>query len=252
MTTTPLGFAHVANNQNQPEVPVNALCDNVENSIHARETYTITGDKTLTQDEFTKNFHHILNANAGSPTEPSASWTLTVPAYTKSFSVENNSGFTVTVASAGAGASVGLANGRSQLFNTDAVDIFALSSAVATPGTLGTLTIPIFIQGLPTSAELLLLFSPVDAGKFQIPAGATGSRFEGEVNATASTTYSLKKNGSQFGTAQVGAGASSGTFTVASATTFDPSVPDKLTIVAPVSPDATHADFTIHLQADLV
>ena len=68
MTTTPLGFQHVANNQNQPEVPINNLADNTENSIHARKIYTITGNRTLTQDEFTKNYHHVLNANAGSPT----------------------------------------------------------------------------------------------------------------------------------------------------------------------------------------
>ena len=133
-----------------------------------------------------------------------------------------------------------------------AVGVFALSSAITTDSTVGTLTIPLYIQGLPTSSELLLVFVPVDAGQFRIPAGATGSKFEGQVNATASTTYSLKKNGSQFGTAQVGAGVSSGTFTVASATTFDPSVPDIFTIVAPASPDATHADFTIHLQAELL
>jgi hypothetical protein len=252
MTTTPLGFQHVANNQNQPEVPINNLADNTENSIHAREIYTITGDRTLTQDEFTKNFHHVLNANAGSPTEPSASWTLTVPAFTKSFSVENNTGFNVTIASVGAGASVILAATRSQLFNTDAVDVFALSSAVATPGTLGTFTVPVFVQGKSSVSELLCLFTPIELGDFRIKAGATGSSFEGAVNATALTTYSLKKNGTEFGTAQVAASASSGTFTVASDTDFTFAAKDKLTIVAPGTPDATHGDFMIHLKTELI
>ena len=71
-------------------------------------------------------------------------------------------------------------------------------------------------------------------------AGLTGSQGTAGVAATAATTYSIRKNGSNTGTMAFAAGATTATFTMASATTF--MAGDVLTIVAPASPDATLAN----------
>jgi len=78
------------------------------------------------------------------------------------------------------------------------------------------------------------------AGTVKFPTGLTGSQGTAGLAATATTTYSIRKNGSNAGTMVFAAGATTATFTMASATTF--MAGDVLTIVAPVSPDATLAN----------
>jgi len=74
---------------------------------------------------------------------------------------------------------------------------------------------------------------------FSIPAGATGSFSKWDVAATGSTTYTLKKNGTSFGTVLISAAGVTGAFTVASTTSF--AVGDVYTVVAPGTADATLA-----------
>jgi len=80
----------------------------------------------------------------------------------------------------------------------------------------------------------------VFAGIVMFAAGLTGSQGTAGVAATAATTYSIRKNGSNVGTMVFAAGATTATFTMASATTF--MAGDVLTMVAPASPDATLAN----------
>ena len=80
----------------------------------------------------------------------------------------------------------------------------------------------------------------VFAGTVMFAAGLTGSQGTAGVAATAATTYSIRKNGSNVGTMVFAAGATTATFTMASATTF--MAGDVLTMVAPASPDATLAN----------
>lgn len=92
--------------------------------------------------------------------------------------------------------------------------------------------------GAPT-ASLVIMRLPM-VRKVVFPASLSGSYMIAATAATASTVFSLKKNGVEFGTATFGAAGTSATFAAASATNF--SVGDILTIVAPASPDATLAD----------
>jgi hypothetical protein len=91
----------------------------------------------------------------------------------------------------------------------------------------------------PTTTNLVVQ-RYVFAGTVMFPAGLTGSQGTAGVAATATTTYSIKKNGTNVGTMVFAAGAMIGTFSMPSATTF--MAGDILTVVAPVSPDATLAN----------
>jgi len=80
----------------------------------------------------------------------------------------------------------------------------------------------------------------VFAGTVMFAAGLTGGQGTAGVAATATTTYNIRKNGANVGTMVFGGGATTATFTMASATTF--MAGDILTLVAPASPDATLAN----------
>ena len=91
----------------------------------------------------------------------------------------------------------------------------------------------------PTTANLVVQ-RYVFAGTVMFPAGLIGSQGTAGVAATATTTYSIKKNGTNVGTMVFAAGATTAGFTMPSATTFMAS--DILTVVTPASPDATLAN----------
>lgn len=75
-----------------------------------------------------------------------------------------------------------------------------------------------------------------------LPAGLLGSMGVAGVAATGSTSYSLNRNGVQFGTMTFSAASASASFSAASDTVISPG--DIITVVAPTSPDSTLADLT--------
>jgi Putative phage tail protein len=80
----------------------------------------------------------------------------------------------------------------------------------------------------------------VFAGAVTFPAGLAGSQGTAGVAASASTTYEIRKNGTNVGTMAFAASATMATFAMPSATIF--MAGDILTVVAPASPDATLAN----------
>jgi hypothetical protein len=81
---------------------------------------------------------------------------------------------------------------------------------------------------------------------FTLPASLTGSQGDAGTAAGASTVFSIKKNGTEFGTATWATSGTDATFAAASSTTF--AVGDILSIVAPASVDSTLADISITLN----
>ena len=103
-----------------------------------------------------------------------------------------------------------------------------------------------FYPGTPTASAIVMKIKP--ARTLVLPINLTLSVADAEVAATGSTVFSIKKNGSSIGSITFGVGASAGTFTFSSEETLIGGT-DKLTIVAPVSPDLTLADISITLAA---
>lgn len=102
--------------------------------------------------------------------------------------------------------------------------------------------------GKPANSAVISRMVAVRA--FRIPASATGSLSKSAVAATASTTYSLQKNGVQFGTMVYSAAGTTGAFTVASNADF--AIGDVMTVVAPATADTTHADMEFTLVSTLL
>jgi hypothetical protein len=92
--------------------------------------------------------------------------------------------------------------------------------------------------GLPTASLVIQRY--VFAGAVTLPSGLTGSQGTAAIAATATTTFSIRKNGANVGSMVFAAGATTASFTMTSTTVF--LAGDILTVVAPVSPDATLAN----------
>lgn len=101
-----------------------------------------------------------------------------------------------------------------------------------------------FYPGVVDDSALCLRHVCVFAVDF--PAALTGSYSKAGAAATAETIFSIKKNGSEFGTITFAISGTTGTLAAASATSF--SAGDLLTIVAPADNDASLADVDFQLK----
>lgn len=100
------------------------------------------------------------------------------------------------------------------------------------------------VTGRPKANEILVTV-PIVAGVNEFTLLSTGSGFylAGGTATTANVTYTLKKNGSTVATITCGATETTATGTVSSTVSFEGG--DVLTLVAPETPDTTHANFGI-------
>lgn len=103
------------------------------------------------------------------------------------------------------------------------------------------------IEAAPLAGEIVARY--VTPRAFTLPSGATTSIAKAGVAATGSTVFTMKKNGSSFGTVTFAASGTSGTFSVASLVSF--AAGDIITITAPDPADATCASIGITLVGTL-
>ncbi len=96
------------------------------------------------------------------------------------------------------------------------------------------------IGGQPPSGEILLYFPAPQA--MTIPTNATGSTAACSTAPTATATFSLRKNSTQFGTVIFSAGATTGTFAVTAASF---AAGDVLSVVMTSEFDSTFSDIGI-------
>jgi hypothetical protein len=101
-------------------------------------------------------------------------------------------------------------------------------------------------EGKPADGAIVLTFPVVR--NFTLPANLTGSGARSAAPATATATFTLKRNGSSFGTVEFASTATTGTFS-STLTSFTPG--DLFTIEAPNPQDTTLANIGITIKADL-
>jgi len=114
------------------------------------------------------------------------------------------------------------------------------SKGRVTSATSGTLPweCGVSIHGTMTGAEVVIRM-PM-ARTIILPSGLTESRAVANTAATVDSNFTLRKNGTLFGTIAFLAGITTGAYSAATVTTFAPG--DIFTVTSPVTPDATLAD----------
>lgn len=123
-------------------------------------------------------------------------------------------------------------------YNFFALEVLETSTSLAVPFYSD-------IQRLGSLVNSETLRVQVAAQAFDVPASGTGSKAYAATGPSSQTILSLKKNGSEFGTITFASSATTGTFTIASNTSF--AVGDVLTVVAPSNVNGM-ADLSIMLK----
>jgi hypothetical protein len=103
-------------------------------------------------------------------------------------------------------------------------------------------------EGTPGASEVLL--RAVLARRTRLAANFATSRGHAGIVATAQTDFDVQRNGLSIGTVRFPAGSATATFIAARAVTREPG--DRLTVVAPATPDATLANIAVTLAGALV
>lgn len=98
----------------------------------------------------------------------------------------------------------------------------------------------IAVEGTLTNGEVFVRF--VSPRAWRLPSGASGAALAGTA-ATGAVTIAIAKNGTQIGNISFGVGATTGTVSITSNTTF--ATGDVLTLTGPATADATLADLAI-------
>ena len=101
--------------------------------------------------------------------------------------------------------------------------------------------------GSPGASQVIERY--IFATPVTLPAGLAGSYGAAGTAATAPASFAIQQNGAAVGTMAFAAGAATAGFTMAAATAFAAS--DVLTILAPASPDPTHANLAWTLSGTL-
>jgi hypothetical protein len=231
MTTTPiLAIEQIASNENQPEVVANdgflALEDATQNSLAVSLS---AGNVTLTAGQFTRYAVFICSGHT-------VARELIVPLTKRVFGVINSGTGNVTVKGA-TGTSAVLVPGEGLLCLGEGTNIlpFRTSQPYETA---------FYVSGL--IPEVTNVVRHVFARTVIFPANFAGSYAAADEAATASTVFSVLKNGATVGAITFAISAATATFTTSGGTPVTFVAGDVLEVTPP-TPDATLADIAFNL-----
>lgn len=232
-----LAITQLATNQASPEVPIN----DAMGAFDAAVTEILTIDLSLANFLMTNLQYRnsilfrIINATT-------VGRNVQIPQIKRGWvifesDVANTQSFTIVRGTT----SVACVPGRTYLVYTDGT---ANGLAVRDIGGLSEPhDLHVFLPGTMTAAQLLYRLETVRP--FTLPINLAGSFVSATVAATASTTITLKKNGTSIGTAVFGIGSPTATLTFTVAVSF--AITDILTIEGPAVADATLANVSLDL-----
>lgn len=137
------------------------------------------------------------------------------------------------------------------IFGQALQDLSALTPTSYTLTGAGAVPAPSYVSGswsgAPAAGQVIERY--IFATPTNFPAGLAGSYGTAGIAATAAASFTIAKNGTGVGAMDFAAGATSATFSLATATAF--AAGDVLTIIAPASPDASLANLAWTLAGTL-
>lgn len=159
MPSDNLNIPLVSTSQNQKELTINDAINAIDNALNSSLNITITVDRTLTTDEFTRNVIFNLTGT------PAGAFNLVIPATERLFAVRNNTGQTVTVKYSASG-SFPISTGDAALIHSNGTDIVGLGG-----GTGGGATVFTDLTDVPSS------YTGHSLKRVRVNTGETGLEF---------------------------------------------------------------------------
>jgi hypothetical protein len=237
MSSTNLGIPLLVDSQSSKYITVNDAINLLDEAMNSLLAVTMTdADYTFSSGASLEAAAFVMSGTL------TAARNVIVPNNAKFMVFENSTtgGFPITVKTA-AGTGIAVANGSGYaLLYCNGTNV----SAVGTAASGGPFDVSVFAPGVGTASQKLARIPFARAVVF--PAGAALSVAKASANATASTTFTLTKNGTAFATVNFATGAAVGTWTQASVANF--AAGDVLEIDGPGTADATLADVGITLS----
>lgn len=223
-----LNLPALVGGQANPETTANDAFGALDAAFTEQVTVDLTLDVTMTATVYRSALRFSI-------TPSGTAKTLTLPAIKRMAIVSNDSTHSLTLAVGST--SVAMAVNDVLLIYTDGTTNGLSAWPLAATAASVPYDIALYAPGVPTASQRLVRYNVVRA--ITLPINLTGSVASADVAATASTTFTIKKNGTSIGTVNFALGASTGTFTFAAAVSFVAT--DVITIDAPGSADATLA-----------
>lgn len=238
MATSPnLLITHVTAGQRGKTTTINEAVDALDAATQGVASVTVADLASVFIDlpAFYEAF--LIRVQGSTASDPS----LIVPDGNRFFCVENNANRALQVDVLGGSSPVSVPAG-------DALLLMARTGAIRAVAPPGTQVYDIGggMPGSPTADEVVLGY--VAPRAFTLPAGASASRAQCLTSATATTVFSIQRDGSTWGTITFPPDGIVGTFIASAAVPFVAG--ERLTVVAPNPADATLADLFITLACE--
>lgn len=232
-----LALTQLATNQASPEVPINDMSGEVDAALTEALDIDLTGaDGNITLAQYQEHmFFRGINATA-------AVRAITFPLCKRSLVLfENDSANTKTINLVLGTTSIATSPGRLYAVRTDGTVNGLVARDIG--GTFEPNDLHIFLPGAMTNNQICYRMKATRA--FTLPQNLAGSYAAASIAATASTTVTLKKNGTSIGTIVWAIAGTNATFTFAADVSF--AVGDLLEIDGPATADATLANISLDL-----
>lgn len=238
--STNLGITLLEVAQDDKEAAINTAINNLDTCLSARLVHNMVSDADYTIDTGIEEHYNLIIEITDTGPVLSTSRNIILPNTTQAHIIKNSTLQTLVFKTL-AGTGVSIIPSAIELVYSNGSNIEAISSLSST-GIQHHLHM--FYPGLPEiSANMSYL---VHLSTVYYASGLPESYCKALVAATGSTTFSMQKNGVQFGTFNFAGGATTATFTMASSTTFNAG--DTFKVVAPAGQDATLADISLNLK----
>lgn len=238
-TTSNFEITHLDPQQSGKEATINDAWNRIDDRMSGMLVHNMTADADYSLDTTNPAYEHqnYLIRITDTGVLLTTTRVIQFPANLGPYAFHNLTAQTLQARVGGAGGLVNLGTGTVNGIYSDGTDMILRAGAGGSPSTSAPYDFTMFFGGIPTPTATNELLRIPFTRAVDFPINLPNSKGEAKVSASASTTFTFKKNGVAFATANFAIAATSATFVCASTTSFVAG--DIFTCDAPGSADAS-------------
>lgn len=240
MPTSNLGITFVSVSQADKEGTINTGLDKLDGALAGRLVHNMASDADYTLDTASIEHLNLILDITDTGVLLTTTRNIILPSNTQAHIVVNSTAQILQFKTV-AGTGTNIQAGAMELIYCDGTNIESVAG-ISDSGHPYELTY--YFPGLPGAA--VLMAKTIMTQTIELASGLTGSFCTSEIASTAAKSFDIKKNGSNVGTIDFAASATSATFTFATDTTFNAG--DDIKIVGPAVQDATLSDIALSIK----